>query len=79
MPDYTLEQLDQALTNARERDANEEEIALLWAARAALLGLGISAASLQLVMGVSEERALDLMASLSEKGFVDYDDEPKPT
>lgn len=76
MADLTIEQVDAALAKARERgDVPERDVALLWMARADLLGVTFHPQHLVLVMGVTEERAKDLCASLSEHGLIDHGDE----
>lgn len=68
----TLEQANAALAAARGRDdLAEEQIALLWAAQADLMGRKLDAAALAFAMQISEQRALDLMTVLSEEGLVE--------
>lgn len=68
----TLEQINATLAAVRFRDdVPQEQIALLWAAQADLTGRTLKAADLVFAMQITEERALDLMAMLSEQGLVE--------
>lgn len=66
----TLEQIDAALAKSRTDGSSEEDVALLWMARAKLVGVTVSPAHLVLVMGITDERAREIMAALSERGLI---------
>lgn len=67
----TLAQTHRAIVRAIQQGRPNDEIALLWATRASLLGLGLSADHLVLLMGVDLDEAEDILARLSEQGLVD--------
>lgn len=67
----TVQQIDAALAN---RDLlTEDQVALLWAARAGLLGVEFRAAHLVYLMGVTPQRAAGLEAVLLEHGLIETD------
>lgn len=73
----TIEQVDRALAAAREQDLPEPDVAMLWCARAGLTGVSLTADHLQIVMGVTAERADELLAVLEERGLVDRVNTPR--
>lgn len=67
----TLAEVDAGLVAAGEQDRSDEDIALLWAVRAALVGVPVTAALLCFVMGIPKGRADEIEASLIERGFLE--------
>lgn len=65
-----LESIDGALEEAREIDAPEEHVALLWVMRSALLGVEFRSDFLIPLMGITAERAKELEAHLIERGLI---------
>jgi hypothetical protein len=69
MNKLSLTEIDAALARRDELPADDE--ALLWFTRAELMGIAPSAEYLVLLMGVSQDQASDIVARLSERGFIE--------